>query len=105
MYFGGSSFAAAPFGSSGGISIRAAVTGSRVNLSSGSPTIIGKVVVTLSGNRINAAIGNVVTRVDQQVPVTGNRINLATGTVDVISWNPIPPGVNQTWVPIDPLNP
>jgi hypothetical protein len=105
MYFGGSSFAAAPFGSSGGISIRAAVTGSRVNLSSGSPTIVGKVVVTLSGNRINAAIGNVVTRVDQQVPVTGNRINLATGTVDVISWNPIPPGVNQTWVPIDPLNP
>ena len=105
MYFGGSSFAAAPFGSSGGISIRAAVTGSRVNLSSGSPTIVGKVVVTLSGNRINAAIGNVVTRVDQQVPVTGNRINLATGTVDVISWNPVPPGVNQTWVPIDPLNP
>ena len=105
MYFGGSSFAAAPFGSSGGISIRAAVTGSRVNLSSGSPTIVGKVVVTLSGNRINAAIGNVVTRVDQQVAVTGNRINLATGTVDVISWNPIPPGVNQTWVPIDPLNP
>ena len=105
MYFGGSSFAAAPFGSSGGISIRASVSGSRVNLNTGSPSIIGKVVVTLSGNRINATIGNVVTRVDQQVAVTGNRINLATGTVDVISWNPIPPGVNQTWVPIDPLNP
>ena len=83
MYFGGSSFAAAPFGSSGGISIRAVVTGNRVNLSTGSPTITGGVVITLSGNRIN----------------------LATGTVDVISWNPIPPGVNQTWVPIDPLNP
>ncbi len=105
MYFGGSSFAAAPFGSSGGISIRAAVTGSRVNLNTGSPVIIGKVVVTLSGNRINATIGNVTTRVDQQVAVTGNRINLATGTVDVISWNPIPPGVSQTWVEIDPLNP
>ena len=105
MYFGGSSFAAAPFGSSGGISIRAVVSGSRVNLSTGSPTIIGKVVVTLSGNRINATIGNVTTRVDQQVAVTGNRINLATGTVDVISWNPIPPGVSQTWVEIDPLNP
>jgi len=105
MYFGGSSFAAAPFGSSGGISIRAVVSGSRVNLSTGSPTIIGKVVVTLSGNRINATIGNVTTRVDQQVSVTGNRINLATGTVDVISWNPIPPGVSQTWVEIDPLNP
>ena len=84
MYFGGSSFAAAPFGSSGGISIRAAVTGSRVNLSSGSPVIIGKALVVLTGSRINATIGNVTTRVDQQVPVTGNRINLATGTVDVI---------------------
>ena len=41
MYFGGSSFAAAPFGSSGGISIRAVVTGNRVNLSSGSPVIVG----------------------------------------------------------------
>ena len=105
MYFGGSSFAAAPFGSSGGISIRAVVTGSRVNLSTGSPTITGGVVLTLTGSRINATIGNVTTRVDQQVTVSGNRINLATGTVDVISWNPIPPGVNQTWVPIDPLNP
>ena len=105
MYFGGSSFAAAPFGSSGGISIRAVVSGSRVNLSTGSPIIIGKVVVTLSGNRINATIGNVTTRVDQQVTISGNRINLATGTVDVISWNPIPPGVSQTWVDIDPLNP
>ena len=105
MYFGGASFAAAPFGATAGQSIRAAVSGNRVNLSTGSPTITGGVVITLSGNRINATIGNVTTRVDQQVAVTGNRINLATGTVDVISWNPIPPGVSQTWVEIDPLNP
>ena len=105
MYFGGSSFAAAPFGATAGQCIRASVSGSRVNLSTGSPTITGGVVITLSGNRINATIGNVTTRADQQVAVTGNRINLATGTVDVISWNPVPPGVNQTWVPIDPLNP
>ncbi len=105
MYFGGSSFSAAPFGATAGQSIRASVSGSRVNLSTGSPTITGGVVITLSGNRINASIGNVTTRVDQVYTVSGNRINLATGTVDVISWNPIPPGVNQTWVPIDPLNP
>ncbi len=105
MYFGGSSFSAAPFGATAGQSIRALVSGSRVNLSTGSPTITGGVVITLSGNRINASIGNVTTRVDQVFTVSGNRINLATGTVDVISWNPIPPGVNQTWVPIDPLNP
>ena len=98
MYFGGSSFAAAPFGSSGGISIRAAATGSRVNLNSGSPVIIGKALVVLTGSRINATIGNVTTRIDKRVDVTGIRINLATSTVDVISWNPIPPGVSQTWV-------
>ena len=105
MYFGGASFAAAPFGATAGQSIRAVVTGSRVNLSSGSPTITGGVVITLSGNRINATIGNVTTRIDKRVDVTGIRINLATSTVDVISWNPIPPGVSQTWVEIDPLNP
>jgi len=105
MYFGGSSFAAAPFGSSGGVSIRAVVTGSRVNINTGSLIITGKALITPSGVRINATIGNVTTRLDQRVSVTGNRINLATGTVDVISWNPIPPGVSQTWVEIDPLNP
>ena len=105
MYFGGSSFAAAPFGSSGGISIRAVTAGSRINLNTGSPAIVGKALVVLSGSRINATIGNVTTRVDQVFTVSGNRINLATGTVDVISWNPIPPGVSQTWVEIDPLNP
>ena len=105
MYFGGSSFAAAPFGSSGGISIRAAATGSRVNLNSGSPVIVGKALVIVSGSRINATIGNVTTRVDQQVTVTGNRINLASGSVSVISWNPIDPNATGVWVPIDPLNP
>ena len=105
MYFGGSSFAAAPFGSSGGISIRAVAVGSRINLNTGSPAIVGKAIVVVSGNRINATIGNVTTRVDQVFTVSGNRINLASGTVDVISWNPIPPGVSQTWVEIDPLNP
>jgi len=105
MYFGGSSFAAAPFGSSGGISIRAVAVGSRINLNTGSPAIVGKALVVLSGSRINATIGNVTTRIDQRFTVSGNRINLASGTVDVISWNPIPPGVSQTWVEIDPLNP
>jgi hypothetical protein len=44
------------------------------------------------------AIGDITVRVD----VTGQQINLANNPVSVISWNPIPPGVNQVWVPIDP---
>ena len=47
-------------------------------------------IVIVSGNRINVANGTIAT------------IHVATGSVSVISWNPIPPGVNQVWVPIDP---
>ena len=66
---------------------------------------IQNVVVLPSGNRMNIAIGNTAVDLITRVPVTGQHLKLATNTVDVISWNPVPPGVNQTWVPIDPLNP
>ena len=33
---------------------------------------------------------------------TGVQFSLATNPVSVITWNPIPPGVNQVWVPVDP---
>ena len=97
MYFGGSSFAAAPFGSSGGISIRAAVTGSRVNLSSGSPVIIGKALVVVSGSRINATIGNADVEANAVVSVTGSRTNLDTSSVLIRKWYGIVPGVSMTW--------
>ena len=80
MLFGATSFAADPFAGVGVINI----------------------TVQPTGNRINAAIGNVQVGLVTSVPVTGNQINLANSTVSVISWNPIPPGVNQVWVPIDP---
>ena len=64
---------------------------------------IQNVVVLPSGNRFNINVGN--TSVSFGANVTGQRFKLATGTVSVISWNLIPPGVTQTWVPIDPENP
>ena len=105
MYFGGSTFAGAPFADPGGVSVFVAVSGNRVNVSTGTVGITASARVLPSGNEIEISIGNVVVRIDKRVDVTGVRINLATGTASVISWNPIVPGATGTWVPIDPDNP
>jgi hypothetical protein len=59
-------------------------------------------IVVVSGNQLNIAIGNLGPIPDVLIVPTGLQLNVATGTPSVISWNPIPPGVNQVWVPIDP---
>jgi hypothetical protein len=105
MYFGGSTFAGAPFADPGGVSVFVAISGNRVNVSTGTVGITASARVLPSGNEIEISIGNVTVRVDKTVAVSGIRINLATGTVNVISWNPIVPGATGTWVPIDPNNP
>ena len=105
MYFGGSTFAGAPFADPGGVSVFVAVSGNRVNVSTGTVGITASARVLPTGNEIEITIGNVVVRIDKRVDVTGVRINLATGTASVISWNPIVPGATGTWVPIDPNNP
>ena len=105
MYFGGSTFAGAPFADPGGVSVFVAVSGNRVNVSTGTVGITTSARILPSGNEIEISIGNVTVRVNKTVAVDGIRINLATGTVNVISWNPIVPGATGTWVPIDPNNP
>jgi len=62
-------------------------------------------VVIVSGNRFNTTIGNIGPLPTQLIVPTSIPLNAATNPVSVITWNPIPPGVNQVWVPIDPLNP
>ncbi len=105
MYFGGSTFAGAPFADPGGVSVFVAISGNRVNVSTGTVGIVAKARILPSGSEIEISVGNVVVKIGQTVPVQGYRINLATGTVSVISWNPIVPGATGTWVPIDPNNP
>ena len=63
--------------------------------------ITNSVVIPL-GSQVNVAIGNLGPIPDVLIVPTGLQLNVATGTPSVISWNPIPPGVNQVWVPIDP---
>ena len=105
MYFGGSTFAGAPFADPGGVSVFVAVSGNRVNVSTGTVGITASARILPSGNEIEISIGNVTVRVNKTVAVNGIRINLATGTVSVISWSSIIPGATNTWVPIDPDNP
>ena len=59
-------------------------------------------VVIVSGNRLNISIGNISPIPNQLIVPTGQQLNVATNPVSVITWNPIPPGVNQVWVPVDP---
>ena len=105
MYFGGSTFAGAPFADPGGVSVFVAITGNRVNVSTGTVGITASARILPGGSEIEISVGNVTAKIGQTVGVTGVRINLATGTVNVISWNPIVPGATGTWVPIDPNNP
>jgi len=83
MFFGATTFAAAPFAGVG----------------------IVNITVQPTGNQINTAIGNVQVDLNTPVNVTGNQINLATDTVDVVNWDLIVPGATGKWVPIDPNNP
>jgi len=83
MFFGATTFAAAPFAGVG----------------------IVNITVQPTGTQVNVAIGNTTIGLVTTVPVNGNQINLATNTIDVISWNPIIPGATGVWVPIDPDNP
>jgi hypothetical protein len=83
MFFGATTFAAAPFAGVG----------------------IVNITVQPTGTQVNVAIGNTTIGLVTTVPVNGNQINLATDTVDVINWNPIIPGATGVWIPIDPDNP
>ena len=105
MLFGATPFANSPFADPGGVTVFVALTGNRVNVSTGTVGISASARVLPTGNEIEISVGNVVVKIGQTVGVTGVRINLATGTVSVISWNPIVPGATGTWVPIDPDNP
>ena len=104
MYFGGSTFAGAPFADPGGVSVFVAISGNRVNVSTGTVGISASARILPGGSEIEISVGNVVVKIGQTVPVQGYRINLATGTVSVISWIPIDPNATGIWIPIDPDN-
>ena len=85
-------------GANGSTDIVNSVTGEGI-------TIIGKARVLPGGSEIEVTIGNIQVRLPATVLVTGIELELANNVINVINWNPIPPGASQIWVPIDPDNP
>ena len=81
------------------------VSGSGVTVSMGTVTfdIAGSVAVTGSG--VAVSMGTVTFTMSGSVSPTGSAVTISTGAADVnvITWNPIDPGVSQTWTNIDPL--
>tara|TARA_Y100000310_G_scaffold278015_1_gene296202 strand:- start:273 stop:518 length:246 start_codon:yes stop_codon:yes gene_type:complete len=81
MLFGATPFANSPFADPGGVTVFVALTGNRVNISTGTVGISASARILPGGSEIEISVGNVTTKVNQTVPVSGYRINLATGTV------------------------
>jgi hypothetical protein len=105
MFFGVTTFAGDTFAGPGGVSVTFTVTGSEIQVNTGSVAISASARVLPNGNEIEVTIGNVTVTLPATVLVTGVELELANNVVNVINWNPIPPGASQTWVEIDPLNP
>ena len=83
------------------------VSGSGVAVSMGTVTfdIAGSVVVTGSGVTVSQNANGITFTMSGSVSPTGSAVTLSTGAADVnvITWNPIDPGVSMTWNNIDPL--
>ena len=83
------------------------VAGSGVTISQGTPTyaIDGTAVVTGSGVTVGQNANGITFTISGSVAPTGSKVTVSTGAADlnVITWNPIDPGVSQTWTNIDPL--
>ena len=83
------------------------LTGNQVAVSQGTPTITGDGTVTLTGNAVTVSqnANGITFIITGSVVPTGSELTISTGAedVNVITWNPIDPGVTQTWTAIDPL--
>jgi hypothetical protein len=87
MYFGGTPFAASPFGDPGfNPNAFVNVTGSRINESTGTVSLVGKANFAVTGSRVNFSIGNtsVIEGVGVIVTPDGSRVNITTGDPTIV---------------------
>ena len=63
------------------------------------------VTVLVTGSAVTVSMGTVTFTMSGSVAVTGSAVTISDGAeeVNVITWNPIDPGVSQTWTNIEPL--
>jgi len=78
------------------------VTGSAITLATGTVIATAGATVDVSGNQVVISSGTVTVTADANAEPSGIDLTLATGTAQAITWSEIIPGVNMTWVEIDP---
>jgi len=81
------------------------VSGSGVAVSQGTPTYTIAATIVVTGSGVAISMGTVTFTMSGSVSPTGSAVTISTGAADVnvITWNPIDPGVSQTWTEIEPL--
>ena len=81
------------------------VTGSGVAVSQGTPTYALAATIVVTGSGVTVSMGTVTFTISGSVIPTGSGLTVSDGAeeVNVITWNPIDPGVSQTWTNIEPL--
>ena len=81
------------------------VSGSGVAVSQGTPTYAIAATIVVTGSGVAISMGTVTFTMSGSVSPTGSAVTISTGAADVnvITWNPIDPGVSQTWTEIEPL--
>ena len=81
------------------------LSGNRLNISIGDPTIKANATVVISGNRMNISTtafgtGNFNVVGEANIAATGSRLNVANNTVEFRIWTQVDPNANQNWTNI-----
>ena len=78
------------------------ITASPLTLNSALVTPSGSGNITISGMPLTLKASSVTITGSANIDATANQLTISSNDVGVITWNPIIPGANNVWVPIEP---
>ena len=78
------------------------ITASPLTLNSALVTASGAGNITISGMPLTLKASSVTITGSANIDVSPNQLTLTSNEAGVITWNPIIPGANNVWVPIEP---
>ena len=78
------------------------ITASPLSLNSALVTASGNANINISGMPLTLKASSVTITGSANIDVTANQLTISSNESGVITWNPIIPGANNVWVPIEP---
>ena len=78
------------------------ITASPLTLNSALVTASGSSNINISGMPLTLKASSVTITGSANIDATANQLTISSNDVGVITWNPIIPGANNVWVPIEP---